>query len=371
MFNFLKEKIKNWAAKIKEEFKEKQELKEAQKKEDKKTKKQKEKKKTKKKKETIEEKNIPLVVEETKKTKEKEFEEEILEETKEEIKKKKEGFFSRFFKKELTEEKFNELFQELEMILLQNNVAFEVVEKIKEELSKRVVGKKDYDIEEELKNILKEILIESPDFIEEIKKSLKNKKPYVILFFGINGSGKTTTIAKLANLLKKKNFSVCLAAADTYRAASIEQLETHAKNLQIPLIKKDYGSDPASVGFEAIQYAKKHLIDIVLIDSAGRLNNKESLMKELEKIARVTNPDLKIFVGESITGNDATEQAKSFNEKIGIDGTILTKADVDEKGGTMISIGFVTKKPIYFLGVGQNYDDLEVFDKEKIIKSLS
>ncbi len=283
---------------------------------------------------------------------------------------KKQGFFSKMFSSELSQEKFDELFQELEMNLLQNNVAYEVVEKIKQELSSRVVGKKNYSIEKELKEIIEEILIEPPNFVQEMKSSLKNKRPLVISLVGINGSGKTTSIAKLTHLLQKNKFSVCLAAADTYRAASIEQLEVHANMLNVPMIKKDYGSDPASVGFEAIQYAKKHNIDVVIIDTAGRLNNKESLMKELEKIIRVTNPDMKIFTGESTTGNDATEQAKTFNELINITGTILSKADIDEKGGTMISVGYITKKPILFLGTGQNYEDLEVFNKKKIVDKL-
>ena len=124
------------------------------------------------------------------------------------------------------------------------------------------------------------------------------------------------------------------------------------------------------MGFDAIKYAKKNHIDIVLIDTAGRMNNRDTLMKEIEKIARVNSPDLKIFLGESITGNDATQQAKDFNEAVGIDGIILSKADVDEKGGTAISVSHVTKKPIYFLGTGQTYNDLEVFDREKLIEKI-
>ena len=222
----------------------------------------------------------------------------------------------------------------------------------------------------ELKKAIENILINPPNFLKEIKDSLDKKSPFVILFAGINGSGKTTTIAKVANYLKKNKFSVCLAAADTFRAASIEQIGQHADNLKVPLIKKDYGSDPASVGFDAINYAKKNKIDVVLIDTAGRMQNKDSLMKEIEKIARVNKPDMKIFLGESITGNDATEQAKSFDEAINITGIILSKADIDEKGGTAISVSSVTGKPILFLGTGQEYDDLEVFDKDKLIKKL-
>jgi fused signal recognition particle receptor len=399
MFGSLKEKLKNWTAKVKEEVFGKEEPEEKPKKTTKKTKTTRTTKKEKPKKTTIkkakadktsskkpskeskpkkQKKEVSNITELPSKvaevTEERSDEQEIQEEesTEPEIEQEqpKQGFFSKMFKSELTQEKFQELFQELELHLLQNNVAYEVVEKIKQELSSRVVGKKNYFIEKELKEIIQEILIEPPNFIEQVKSSLKNKKPFVIALLGINGAGKTTAIAKLTHLLQKNKFSVCFAAADTYRAASIEQLEVHANRLNVPIIKKDYGSDPASVGFEAIQYAKKHNIDIVIIDTAGRLQNKESLMKELEKIMRVTNPDMKIFVGESTTGNDATEQAKTFNELIDITGTILSKSDIDEKGGTMISVGYITKKPILFLGNGQGYGDLEVFNKKKIIKSL-
>ena len=188
---------------------------------------------------------------------------------------------------------------------------------------------------------------------------------------GINGSGKTTTIAKLANYLQKNKLSVSLAAADTFRAAAVEQIQQHADNLKVHLIKKDYGSDPASVGFEAITHAKKNKIDVVLIDTAGRMQNKDTLMKEIEKIVKVARPDMKIFLGESITGNDMTEQAKAFNETIDITGIILSKSDVDEEGGTAISVSQATGKPILFLGTGQKYEDLEIFDKKKIIEKLN
>jgi fused signal recognition particle receptor len=276
------------------------------------------------------------------------------------------------FKRKLTEDKFEEMFSELEIILLENNVAMEVVEEIKKYLKTELVGKNlsEINIQEKLKEAVSSVLLPTPNFLKEIKAGLDKKKPFVIIFVGINGSGKTTTIAKVAHMLKKNKLSVCLAAADTFRAASIEQLQKHAEKLEIPLIKKDYGSDPASVGFDAIQYAKSHGTDIVLIDTAGRMNTKDSLMKEMEKIVRVSNPDIKIFIGESLTGNDATEQARAFNDSINLNGIILSKADVDEKGGTALSVSFVTKKPILFLGTGQSYDDLETFDKEKIIKNL-
>ncbi|MFH0711572.1 MAG: signal recognition particle-docking protein FtsY [archaeon] len=283
----------------------------------------------------------------------------------------KESFFSKF-KKRLTEEKFEELFQELEMILLQNNVAYEAVQSIKNSLAEKLIGKilNEVDLSKELKESIESILINPPDFLKEIKNSLEIKKPFVILFAGINGSGKTTTIAKVANYLQKNKLTVCLAAADTFRAAAIQQLEEHATKLKVPLTKKDYGSDPASVGFEAIARAKKNKIDVVLIDTAGRMQNRDSLMKEIEKISRITKPNMTIFIGESITGNDATEQAKTFNDAINITGIILSKADVDEKGGTAISVSHITKKPILFLGTGQSYNDLEIFDKKKIIEKL-
>jgi len=198
----------------------------------------------------------------------------------------------------------------------------------------------------------------------------QSKDPYVILFCGINGSGKTTTIAKIAEHLKSVGNSCVLAAADTFRAASIEQLKEHGEKIGVKVITHEYGADPAAVGFDAIKYAKKNFIDCVLIDTAGRMYTEKNLLKEIEKISRVCKPDLKLFVGESITGNDAIEQVKSFDWAIGIDGIVLTKADIDEKGGTALSVGYITKKPIYYLGTGQAYDKIEPFDKEKFIQRL-
>jgi len=204
--------------------------------------------------------------------------------------------------------------------------------------------------------------------IEEIEN--KKEKPYIIAFFGINGSGKTTTIAKLASMLKEMKISCVLAASDTFRAASIEQLQHNADKIGVKLIKHGYGSDPAAVAFDAIKHAKAKNIDVVLIDTAGRMHSNQNLIDELKKITRVTKPDLKIFVGESIAGNDCVEQAKTFNDAVGIDGIILAKADIDEKGGAAVSVSYVTKKPILYLGTGQKYGDLEPFNKEKIMNSI-
>ncbi|MEK6818504.1 MAG: signal recognition particle-docking protein FtsY [Nanoarchaeota archaeon] len=302
-----------------------------------------------------------------------------LEELKEEIKEEKEkgGFFSRLVKKitdsELKKEEFEEFFSEFEMILLENNVALVVVDKIKDKLSLDLVGKKfkkgeaEGKILESLKGSINEVLIEGEDLFEMINKK---DGTFVILFFGINGSGKTTSIAKLAYLLKEREISCVLAAGDTFRAASIEQLETHANKIGVPIVKGDYGQDPASIAFEAKKYAEKHKIKVVLIDTAGRMYTKANLMREMEKIVKVANADLKVFVGESITGNDATEQAKTFNETAGIDGIILSKADVDEKAGTILSVSYVTGKPILFLGTGQEYKDLKEFKKKDVLKGL-
>ncbi|MFZ5955688.1 MAG: signal recognition particle-docking protein FtsY [Nanoarchaeota archaeon] len=377
MFKFLKEKLKGWISKAEkpetEELPEKPEKKDKEDKKKDKSEKhiQKSKKDTKRQEQKANKKEEELQIQQ----------EEIVNETKEEKfypvkegkdkEEKPKQLFS-LFKKKLTEEKFEELFQDLELILLQNNVALEVVDKIKSDFKNNLIGEDlaKINLKQKLKESIEEILVSPPDFLNEIKQTLSVKKPFIITFVGINGVGKTTTIAKVADFLTRQKLSCCLAAADTYRAASIEQLQKHADNLKIPIIKKDYGTDPASVGFDAIQYAKKHHIDIVLIDTAGRMHTKDSLMKEIEKISRVAQSDMKIFIGESITGNDAIEQAKSFDEAIGLTGIILSKADVDEKGGTAISVGYITKKPILFLGTGQDYKDLEVFDKYKFIESL-
>src|SRR3989344_1868866 len=294
------------------------------------------------------------------------------------IEEEKEGFFSKLARKlstsTLTQEQFDELFPELEMTLLENNVALEVVDEIHKSLSKDLVGieVKKSNVESTIINSLKEtinsILIEPPNLIEKINKKLTG--PFTIIFVGINGSGKTTTIANFAHYLKQNKISCCFAAADTFRAASIEQLKEHAANLNVPIIAHQYGTDPAAVAFDAKKYAESHKIKVVLIDTAGRMYTKTNLIKEMEKIVRVSSPDLKLFIGESITGNDATQQARTFNEAIDIDGIILSKADVDEKAGAILSVSYVTKKPIYFLGTGQSYSDLTPFSKSKVLKNL-
>ncbi len=301
-------------------------------------------------------------------------------EIKEEIKveePEKKGFFQRITEtittKRISAEKFDEMFWDLELALLENNVAVEVIEKIKQDLKLQLVDKPipRGKVEETIANSLHisiEDLFKVPQI--DLLGRAKQKKPFVICFVGVNGSGKTTSIAKVAKYLQNHGLSVVLAAADTFRAAAIDQLQLHADRLNVKLIRQDYGSDPAAVAFDAIKHAEAKKNDVVLIDTAGRLHSNINLMDEMKKIMRVAKPDLKIFVGESITGNDCVEQAKKFNEAVGIDGIILAKADVDEKGGAAISVSYVTQKPILFLGIGQEYEDLQQFDKERLLASI-
>ncbi len=290
---------------------------------------------------------------------------------------KKKGWFGAITEaittRKLSDAQFNELFWDVELAMLENNVAVEVIEKIKNDLKQNVVGKAlprtkvSETVMQVLKGSLQSLFVEnSVDVVALAKKH----KPLIIAFVGINGSGKTTTIAKVAQQLKKNGLSVVLAAADTFRAAAIDQLQLHADALGCKLVKHDYGADPAAVAFDAIEHAKAKNKDVVLIDTAGRLHSNTNLIDEMKKIIRVAKPHVKIFVGESITGNDCVEQARTFDEAIGIDGIILSKADVDEKGGAALSISFVTKKPILYLGVGQTYDDLKAFDKNQLLAQI-
>lgn len=292
-------------------------------------------------------------------------------------KEEKKGFFRRITEKittkRISESQFDDLFWDLELAMLENNVAVEVIEKIKADLKKDLTEKPvpRSKIEETVINSLKNSVSELFDVTQvDLLAKLKEKKPLVICFVGINGSGKTTSIAKVANMFLKNKASVVLAAADTFRAAAIDQLQLHADKLGVKLIKHDYGADAAAVAFDAVKHAEAKDRDVVLIDTAGRLHSDHNLVEEMKKIVRVSKPDLILFVGESITGNDCTEQAQKFDEAVGIDGIILSKADVDEKGGAAISVSYVTKKPILYMGVGQEYDDLEPFDKSKILDSL-
>ncbi len=269
----------------------------------------------------------------------------------------------------LDADRLEKLVSDFEMTLLESDVAFEVCGILKERLKENLEGQKvqKSQLEDLMKESLREGILEifppkPKNLLETIKE--KTQKPYIIAFVGINGTGKTTTIAKIAHLLGKNNLTCVFAASDTFRAGAIEQLEEHARRLDVKMIKHDKGADPAAVAFDAIEHARAHGKDVVLIDTAGRMETNVNLLDELKKVARVTNPDLIIFVGDALTGNAALDQAETFSGAVPIGGTILTKADADAKGGSAISIAYATKKPILFLGTGQEYEDLIEFEAQ-------
>ena len=260
-----------------------------------------------------------------------------------------------------------ETLEELEAILIQADIGFDLSERFISNLKKDKAIAKDPNLAiDNLKNQLEAILapVEKPLHLNS------TNTPFVILMVGINGAGKTTSIAKLSKMFKAQGKSVLLAAGDTFRAAAVEQLQAWGQQEGVPVISQHQGADSASVIFDAYNSAKSKNIDVVLIDTAGRSNANINLMNELKKVIRISKSDLKIFVGDSLSGNDAVEQAENFNESVGIDGVILAKSDADEKGGTAISIGWVLKKPILFLGTGQSYDDLKEFSSNLILDNL-
>ena len=288
------------------------------------------------------------------------------------------GIFSFVREKTIQEKHVEDILFELEMELLQGDVAMEVATEVVESVKDNLVGKKikrSNDITEytyyALKDAVEEIIsIPGKSMTEMIEEKKSQGEPLVVMFVGINGTGKTTTIGKLANYYLKKGYTPVIAASDTFRAGAIEQVTHHADNVGVKIIKHQKGSDPAAVAFDAVEHARAQGKELVLIDTAGRMQTNTNLMDEMKKIKRVSKPDLVIFVGDAITGNDATEQARKFNEAIDIDGVILTKADADSKGGASLSIGYVIQKPIMFLGVGQGYDDIMEYDPEWMLNQL-
>ena len=282
-------------------------------------------------------------------------------------------------KTELTNESLDPILSDFTMSLAENDVAFQVVDKICDDLKNRLIGlqvKRLDDrkslVEDNLRQVLLEIMISEKaiNLLDRIDEKKQKKEPFVLLFVGINGTGKTTTVAKVANFLKKKGYTVVLAAADTYRAGSIEQLEEHGKRLGLRVIKHDYGGDPAAVAYDTVSHARAHGVNVVLIDTAGRMQTNQNLMNELSKIKRIVSPDLTILILDSLIGNDAFMQAEEFHNSIGIDANILTKADADVKGGSALSVTYVTKKPILFIGVGQTYEDLDFFIPKNFVQMI-
>ncbi|MEA1908454.1 MAG: signal recognition particle-docking protein FtsY [Euryarchaeota archaeon] len=264
---------------------------------------------------------------------------------------------------------------DLEIALLESDVAFPVVESIIDAIKQELIGahKKigantGNIVETALRNALLSVMSkEMFDFDEFIANA---PKPVNIVFTGVNGTGKTTTIAKVASRLKENGYSVVVASGDTFRAGATEQIEVHAERIGVKLIKHQHGGDPAAVIYDAMQHATAQHRDVVLADTAGRLHTNINLMDQLGKICRVTPPDLVIFVDEAVAGNDAVERAREFNETVPISGSILTKVDMDSRGGAAISIAHVTGKPVLFLGTGQKYEDLKKFDAEWYVDQL-
>jgi len=281
--------------------------------------------------------------------------------------------------RELSDKNLADAVWELQMILIQNDVAVEVAEHICNLTKEKLLGTRAGRLEN-LKRLFKTAIHESVlevltpkhplDPIEFVRAKKSKGEPTVILFVGVNGTGKTTTLAKMASLFKKEGFSIVIAAGDTFRAGSIEQLQRHADVIGVRVIKQDYGADAAAIAYDAIAHAKAKHIDVVLIDSAGRMQSNRNLIEEMKKIVRVANPDLKVFVGDSLAGNDALSQAKEFNDAIGIDGAILTKVDADPSGGAALSVAYVTGRPVIYIGVGQTYEDLKRFDPEWFAQRL-
>jgi len=289
------------------------------------------------------------------------------------------GLVNKVTTTELKPENLRPLLSDFKMNLVENDVAFPVAELVCDEMEKRLDKVQVKRLEDRRKIVeknLREVLLETMqtnskiDLLKAIQEKRAKGEPYVIVFVGINGTGKTTTIAKVCRFLNKKGYSAVIACSDTYRAGSIEQLEEHAKRLGTKMIKHAYGADPAAVAYDTISHAKAHGINVVLIDTAGRMQTNQNLMNELEKIKRVVKPDLTVLTVDSLIGNDAVMQAEEFNKCVGIDATILTKVDADVKGGSALSVTHVTQKPILFIGTGQRYDDLEEFDAERFVQMI-
>lgn len=282
--------------------------------------------------------------------------------------------------KELSEKEISKHIESFVIQLISNDVSVEVAEKLGDRLKDKLsdlkvkrFGKKDDVVKEVFKDAIMDLFPKSR-VTEELVSSVKYKdqrtKPFVILFVGPNGSGKTTTVVKMAKYLKDRGFKCLIAASDTFRAAAIEQLKELASMVGVRVVSQRYGSDPAAVAMDAISSARATDVDVVLIDTAGRTEVDKNLLDEMKKIKRVTEPDIVIYVGDALAGNVALEQARQFNEYVGIDYIVLAKLDADAKGGSAISASYITGKPLLFLGVGQELDKMEEFDAGSFVDRL-
>ncbi len=289
------------------------------------------------------------------------------------------GLVQKISQKELSDQEITKTLDEFLLVLVENDVAYSVAKQICDNLHEKLKAtqfRRFTDSTEPAKAVLREVLLEllkgsgEESFYKVLNESKDEHKPAIVLFVGVNGTGKTSSIAKIGHLLLRKGFSVVVAAADTYRTGSIEQIEEHARRIGIKTIKHDYGADAAAVAFDAVNYATAHGTNVVLIDTAGRMQTNKNLLEEMKKIARVAKPNITILVVDSLTGNDAVEQGRTFSNAINIDGVLLTKLDADAKGGSAISMAAIIGKPILFATVGQDYEDLVSFEPNQMVGKI-
>jgi len=299
-------------------------------------------------------------------------------------------YFTNFVNKQLTEADLNPIMEQFSNHLVSKNVATEIAEKLCSSVSQNLIGKQlstfsrvSTTVKTAMEDALTRILTPKRqiDVLREARAAKSNKRPYVIVFVGVNGVGKSTSLAKVCSWLLQNDLKVMIAGCDTFRSGAVEQLEVHARNLGVEVFHRGYGKDPAAVSKEAIQLAKNTGKDVVLVDTAGRMQDNEPLMKALAKLVGVNQPDLVLFVGEALVGNEAVDQLTKFNRALeefglskdprGIDGIFLTKFDtVDEKVGAAISMVYTTGQPIVFVGIGQKYSDLKVLNPSRIVSIL-
>lgn len=281
--------------------------------------------------------------------------------------------------REITEKDLSKYADDLRLLLVRNDVALETADDIVRRLKEEVVGRRIRRFSDAksalvsaLRSVIKGILseVEPVDIMRMLEENKAKGRVSKIVFLGVNGVGKTLAVAKVALLLKNSGFKVVLACADTFRAGAIEQLEKHAAEVGVRMIKRPYGSDPASVAYDAIQHAEARGLDVVLVDTAGRMHTNVNLMEELRKIVRVAEPDLNILVVDALTGHDAVTQSKMFLEGVGFDAVFFTKVDANAKCGGIISVVHQTKRPVIFLGIGTGYEDIKRFDVDEFLREI-
>jgi fused signal recognition particle receptor len=274
---------------------------------------------------------------------------------------------------------FDELLEELELMMLEADMGSKAMAAVLAALRNELIGsrlRKGADltkvIEASLKRALRSLLAAGYwDFNATVNKMIDaGDTPVIVMMVGVNGTGKTTTTAKIAHRLKNEGRTVVLAAADTFRAGAIDQLETHAERIGVRCVSSERGGDSAAIARDAVESAKARGADVVIVDTAGRMTNKINLMNELQKVHRVAQPHLVLFVGDALAGNDAVEQAVEFQRMLKFDGAVLCKLDTDAKGGAALSIAHATGRPIVLAGVGQNYDDLQQFDPDWLLQMM-